>query len=157
MRSVASRHLGRIQGSGSDKLIWPHRDLGSQRTTQYPVEDWGVKEQVEQERSSRRGVLGPAPLTRQREEYAGLIARGLSDAHACRIVGVNRRTGTRWRYGRTVPARVGGQRQYPGMIDTKKQVPARSPRYLSQDERGADRRRTAGQGQHAGDRAGTGP
>jgi hypothetical protein len=36
-------------------------------------------------------------MSRQREEYARLVARGVSNAEACRIVGVNRRTGTRWR------------------------------------------------------------
>lgn len=63
-----------------------------------------------EEQSSRRGVPGPAPLTRQREEYAKLIARGVSNSEACRLVGVNRKTGTRWRYGRTIPARDGSER-----------------------------------------------
>lgn len=91
----------------------------------------------------RRGVPGPAPLTRQREEYARLIARGVSNAEACRLVGVNRRTGTRWRYGRTVPARDGTERQYPAMTAITNEVPQRSARYLSEDERViiADRRR----------------
>jgi len=96
-----------------------------------------------EEQSSRRGVPGPAPLSRQREEYARLIARGVSNAQACRIVGVNRRTGTRWRYGRAVPARDGGERHYPAMIASTKDAPSRSPRYLSEEERGliADRLR----------------
>ncbi len=70
-----------------------------------------------EEQSSRRGVPGPAPLSRQRKEYAKLIARGVSNAEACRLVGVNRRTGTRWRNGRTVPRRGGGELHYPAMID----------------------------------------
>lgn len=88
-----------------------------------------------EEQSSRRGVPGSAPLSRQREEYARLIARGVSNAQACRTVGVNRRTGTRWRYGRTIPARDGSQRHYPAMVDSLKDAPARSPRYLSEQER----------------------
>lgn len=63
----------------------------------------------------KRGVPGPAPLTAQREEYARLIARGVSNTEACKVVGVHRRTGTRWRYGRIVPARDGSQREYPAM------------------------------------------
>lgn len=98
-----------------------------------------------EEQSSRRGVPGRAPLSRQRKEYAKLIARGVSNAEACRLVGVNRRTGTRWRNGRTVPRRGGGELHYPGMIDSRKAAPPRSPRYLSEQERGliADGRRAA--------------
>ena len=83
----------------------------------------------------KRGVPGPAPLTAQREEYARLIARGVSNAEACRVVGVHRRTGTRWRYGRTVPARDGTQREYPAMTVNPRVVADRSSRYLCQEER----------------------
>lgn len=31
-----------------------------------------------------------------------MIRQGVGNSEACRIVGVNRRTGTRWRYGRTI-------------------------------------------------------
>ena len=48
------------------------------------------------------GRPGQVPLTGRRQEFARLIARGVSNSEACRMVGVNRRTGTRWRYGRTV-------------------------------------------------------
>lgn len=97
-----------------------------------------------EEQSSRRRVPGPAPMSMEREEYARLVARGVSNAEACRIVGVNRRTGTRWRYGRTVPARDGSERQYSAaMVTVMLEGPARSARYLSEQERGviADRRR----------------
>ncbi len=46
---------------------------------------------------TRAKFPGPSPLARQREEYARMVARGVSNAEACRVVGVNRRTGTRWR------------------------------------------------------------
>ena len=96
-----------------------------------------------EEQSAGRKVPGPAPLTRQRQEYARLIARGVGNAEACRIVQVNRRTGTRWRYGRTVPTRGGGRREYPGMSEVTASRPERSERYLSEAEREviADRRR----------------
>jgi hypothetical protein len=48
---------------------------------------------------SQKETRGVAPLTAQREEFARLIARGVSNSEACRLVGVNRRTGTRWRLG----------------------------------------------------------
>jgi transposase, IS30 family len=100
-------------------------------------------EHVVQEQPEGRKVPGPPPLTRQRQEFARLIARGVSNAEACRLVGVNRRTGTRWRYGRTIPTRAGGEREYPAMIEVTKETPQRSPRYLSEAERAviADGRR----------------
>jgi hypothetical protein len=49
-----------------------------------------------------RGRPGPAPQTAKREQYAALIARGVNYSEACRIVGINRRTGKRWRHGRTI-------------------------------------------------------
>ncbi|HEY5222628.1 MAG TPA: hypothetical protein VIJ18_06215 [Microbacteriaceae bacterium] len=41
------------------------------------------------------GLPGPAPQTAKREQFARLIARGVSNAEACRVVGVNPRTGKR--------------------------------------------------------------
>ena len=43
---------------------------------------------------------GAKPLTSQRDQYRALMRQGLSNAAASRIVGVNRKTGHRWRYGR---------------------------------------------------------
>ena len=53
------------------------------------------------------------------------------------------RTGTRWRFGRTVPARDGTGRQYPAMTELTNEAVPRSARYLSEEERVvvADRRR----------------
>lgn len=70
-------------------------------------------EQVDQGRVRRR-LPGSTPLSRQREEYARLIGRGVSNSEACRRVGINRRTRTRWLYRRIVPARDGSARHYPG-------------------------------------------
>ena len=36
---------------------------------------------------SRVGVPGPAPLMAQRQEFAQLIAKGVSNSEACRLVG----------------------------------------------------------------------
>ncbi len=36
-------------------------------------------------------------------EFLRLIAQGVTNTEACRTMGVNRRTGTRWRFGRSVP------------------------------------------------------
>jgi len=94
------------------------------------------------------GVPGPPPQTEKREQFARLIARGVSISEACRIVGIHKDTGKHWRHGRTV-VRPGGRRyHYPPVVsDRKSEI---SPRYLSEEERAtiADLRR-AGQSMRA--------
>ncbi|MQA76847.1 MAG: helix-turn-helix domain-containing protein, partial [Solirubrobacterales bacterium] len=80
------------------------------------------------------GRPGPAPQTSKRERFARLIARGVPNAEACRIVGINRRTGTRWRFGRTVLNTAGEAVQYPPVCTPARPKP-RHPRYLSLAER----------------------
>lgn len=86
------------------------------------------------------GMPGRSPETAKREQFAGLIALGVGNGEACRIVGVNRRTGTRWRYGRSITSRSGRQLDYPPVVINRKQEI--SDRYLCEDERVliADRR-----------------
>ncbi len=67
-------------------------------------------------RSTRRRGPGVAPLTEKREEFARLIAAGVNNAEACRIVGVHRKTGTRWRLGRTFRSSAGVERHYPPVM-----------------------------------------
>jgi Helix-turn-helix domain/Homeodomain-like domain len=72
-------------------------------------------------------------LTEKQNRFVRLIAQGVSNREACRIVGVNRRTGTRWRLGRTIRNSAGEAVHYPPVhILTP---PKRHPRYLSLDER----------------------
>lgn len=80
-----------------------------------------------------RGRPGPAPQTAKREQFARLIARGTSNAEACRIVGVNPRTGKRWRHGRTITSSSGARLHCPPVVTTRKREI--SPRYLSEEER----------------------
>jgi transposase, IS30 family len=80
-----------------------------------------------------RGRPGPAPQTAKREWFARLIARGVSNAEACRIVGINPRTGKRWRHGRTITSSSGRRLHYPPVISARKAEI--SARYLSEDER----------------------
>jgi IS30 family transposase len=79
------------------------------------------------------GRPGPAPQTAKREQLARLIARGVSNTEACRIVGVNRRTGKRWRHGRTITSTSGARLHYPPVIGARRREI--SPRYLSEVER----------------------
>ena len=62
-----------------------------------------------------------------------MIARGVSNSGACRMVGVNRRTGTCWRYGRTVTSSSGAELHYQPMTTTTTAL--LSARFLSEDER----------------------
>jgi transposase, IS30 family len=66
------------------------------------------------------GRPGVAPQTAKREWFARLLARGVSNAEACRMVGVNPRTGKRWRHGRTITSSSGRRLHYPPVISTRK-------------------------------------
>jgi IS30 family transposase len=81
------------------------------------------------------GRRGPAPLTDKRERFGRLIERGFSNSEACREVGINRRTGTRWRFGRKIAGAGGATLEYPPV--TANELRVMSPRYLSEAEREA--------------------
>jgi transposase, IS30 family len=83
-------------------------------------------------RQRRRTAAGGVQAEKQRR-YVRLIAQGVSNAEACRLVGINRKTGTRWRYGRSVVNAVGEVLHYPAV--TIKPEKPRSRRYLSEQER----------------------
>ena len=48
------------------------------------------------------GRLRGVPLTAERHRFAELVRQGVNNSEACRIVGINRKTVTRWRLGRTL-------------------------------------------------------
>jgi IS30 family transposase len=79
------------------------------------------------------GRPGPAPQTAKREQFARLIARGVSNSEACRVVGVNQRTGKRWRHGRAITSSSGARLHYPPVIGARRREI--SPRFLSEGER----------------------
>ncbi len=82
-------------------------------------------------RRSRKSP-GAQPLTSQRERYLALMRQGFGNAEASRVVGVNRKTGHRWRYGRVVTTRTGETRTYPAITRPADPV---SARFLSETER----------------------
>ena len=65
-------------------------------------------------RTDRRSQ-GPRKLVREREEYLRLVDLGIGNTEACRIVGINRRTGKRWLYGRQAS---GTKKAAPPLIET---------------------------------------
>jgi len=80
-----------------------------------------------------QGRVGALPLSEKRDAFVRLIATGVSVAEASRRVGVHRRTGMRWRHGRTVITTSGEKRHYPSVIMLSgRQL---SPRFLSEEER----------------------
>ncbi|MGO9955075.1 MAG: IS30 family transposase [Solirubrobacteraceae bacterium] len=83
-------------------------------------------------RSRRRTPRGGVQAEKQ-EQYVRLIAHGVNNAEACRIVGINRKTGNRWRYGRQVCNSAGVLVHYAPVKITE--AKPRSPRYLSEQER----------------------
>ena len=83
-------------------------------------------------RSRRRTPAGGVQAEKQRR-YVQLIAQGLGNSEACRVVGIDRKTGNRWRYGRKVRNSAGALVIYPPVKITESRP--RSPRYLSEQER----------------------
>ncbi|MFI7296818.1 hypothetical protein [Streptomyces sp. NPDC050121] len=77
---------------------------------------------------------GPAPLADKRDQYLRLLAQGMSNSAACREVGINRKTGNRWRYGRKVVDRAGNVRVYLPITEVR-EPDAVSERFLSENER----------------------
>ena len=73
---------------------------------------------------------GSSPLTSKRDLYVQLMRQGLSNSEARRRIGVNRKTGCRWRHGQTTYDK---NSYYYRPIAAVVQEP--SPRYLSQEER----------------------
>jgi hypothetical protein len=62
------------------------------------------------QRRRRRPSRG---LADKQEKFVRLIAQGVINSEACRLVGINRRTGTRWRFGRTILNAAGESVHYP--------------------------------------------
>ncbi|GAA2302113.1 IS30 family transposase [Nonomuraea roseoviolacea subsp. roseoviolacea] len=79
-----------------------------------------------------RSPQGPKKLIREREEYFRLMDQGFSSQEACRIVGINIRTGKRWRNGWRL-----NKSNKKGAPPVRRPAvpPSGSSRYLRQDER----------------------
>ena len=83
-------------------------------------------------RDGRRTRAGGVQAEKQ-QRYVQLIAQGVNNSEACRLVGIDRKTGNRWRYGRRVRNSAGALVIYPPV--KIKEARPRSPRYLSEHER----------------------
>jgi IS30 family transposase len=76
-----------------------------------------------------RSPQGRKKLHGERQAYLDLVTQGVGTAEACRIVGINRRTGHRWRHGRASQAGRKADRLPPA-----RPAPY-SDRFLSVEER----------------------
>ena len=76
-----------------------------------------------------RSPQGPKKLVAERQQYLDLVAKGIGTAEACRVVGINRRTGHRWRYGQK--SQAGRKAERPPAV---RPAPVKG-RFLSLDER----------------------
>jgi IS30 family transposase len=68
-----------------------------------------------------------------RAHYDQLMKQGMGNSEACKIVGVSRSSGTRWRYGHTVIFKSGTIKRYPPIALQRPRVI--SQRFLSEEER----------------------
>ena len=82
---------------------------------------------------TRKKGAGALPMAGTRIEYARLMRQGISNAEACRMLKINRRTGMRWRHGRIVKNAHGRETMYAPI--SRIAPPVISSRYLSEDER----------------------
>lgn len=68
-----------------------------------------------------------------RAHYDQLMKQGMGNSEACRIVGISRSSGTRWRHGHTVVLKSGDIKKYAPISHQKPAVI--SARFLSESER----------------------
>jgi transposase, IS30 family len=77
-----------------------------------------------------RGPGDGGRLTREQEAYSQLMRQGYSNTEACRIVGINLRTGKRWRNGWHSPPT--GKPKPPIHVEASAPGPSR---YLREEDR----------------------
>jgi IS30 family transposase len=88
---------------------------------------------------------GPPGKTSERARYIQLMNQGFNNAESCRVLGIGRKTGSKWRNGyRHTDPKTGRVYTYPAITAVRGQPAVISARYLSEDERItiADRHRT---------------
>jgi transposase, IS30 family len=80
-------------------------------------------------------MVGPVGKTAERARYVELTRQGLNNAEICRILGIGRETGSKWRNGYAArDPKTGVVRHYAPIVEVRHDV-AISPRFLSEDER----------------------
>ena len=79
-------------------------------------------------------MVGQAGKTAERARYIELTRQGLNNSEICRMLGIGRKTGSKWRNGYTAKdPKSGRSYSYPPLVQTRESVV--SARFLSEDER----------------------
>ena len=78
------------------------------------------------------GGIGVPLLSEKQDRSFQLMRQGMNNVHACQTIGISRKTGTRWRLGRT--ERKHGMFQTYAPVGSAAIAPI-SPRFLAEDER----------------------
>ncbi|MFI8893611.1 helix-turn-helix domain-containing protein, partial [Streptomyces paradoxus] len=87
-------------------------------------------------RENRAVAQGPRALVREREEYFRLVDQGMTCAEAARTVGINLRTGKRWRNGRNASGRSRAAPPINAVVPpTVETTPPAPSRYLGEADR----------------------
>ncbi|MCU1635535.1 MAG: hypothetical protein JWQ68_774, partial [Cryobacterium sp.] len=80
-----------------------------------------------------RKSRGAPPKNAARAHYDQLMKQGMGNSQACRIVGISRSSGTRWRHGHEVVLKSGDIKKYPPISHQRPAVI--SARFLSEPDR----------------------
>ena len=85
--------------------------------------------------NSRQKKAGPQGKTAERARYIELTRQGLNNSKICRILGIYRKTGSKWRNGYTMKdPKTGVIRRYEPIVDVS-ELRTISSRFLSEAER----------------------
>lgn len=80
-------------------------------------------------------MVGPVGKTAERVRYVELTRQGLNNAEICRMLGIGRKTGSKWRNGYRARDPITGRvREYAPIVQVRDEAPI-SPRFLSEEER----------------------
>lgn len=83
-----------------------------------------------------KGRQGSSPLTDKRVQCVRLVKQGLNNVEACRVVGVNRKTGQRRRHGRKHTNRTGQSWVYAPMTSPTRSYEATTSMFFLADNNG---------------------
>jgi hypothetical protein len=99
------------------------------------IQEWSqrgdyLKESCFLPRLSQKMAGGPGK-TAERARYIQLTRQGLNNAEICRMLGIERKTGSKWRNGyRVRDPKTGKVRQYVPIVMVREETPI-SARFLS--------------------------
>ena len=87
-------------------------------------------------RTKSQSKTGMQRKTSEQARYVELARQWLLNGEICKVLGISRRSGTKWRYGDTLrDSKTGRMYSYPPIADFNRPLPAVSLRYLSEEER----------------------